>query len=116
MAGIVINNLIKEENISCPRKPLDNSIFAEIQRAVRLSHLIDSNRSLLFDILTLACFIVPRVSEYAQTTHVKVDYHHVYPYGTQVIKAFTALFFIFYDFLEMCWLKSTRHPLIPTYW
>ncbi len=46
--------------------------------------------------LTLSRFIRPRVSEYAQTTQDKVDYH-VYPSGTCIIKAFTANDFIFYD-------------------
>jgi hypothetical protein len=46
--------------------------------------------------LTLSRFIGPRVSEYAQTTQDKVDYH-VYPSGTRVIKAFTANNFVFYD-------------------
>jgi hypothetical protein len=81
MTGIVINNLIKEENITSQRKPLENAIFAEIQHAMRSSHLISSNCSLLFDIITLAHFIGPRVSEYAQTTQDKVDYH-TYPSGT----------------------------------
>ncbi len=38
----------------------------------------------------------PRVSEYAQTTDKNVDYH-VYPSGKQVIKAFTANDFNFFD-------------------
>jgi hypothetical protein len=46
--------------------------------------------------LTLSHFIGPCVSEYAQTTQDKVDYH-VYPSGTRVIKAFTANDFVFYD-------------------
>jgi hypothetical protein len=46
--------------------------------------------------LTLSCFIGPRVSEYAQTNQDKVDYH-VYPSGTHVIKVFTANDFVFYD-------------------
>jgi hypothetical protein len=45
---------------------------------------------------TLSHFIGPDVSEYAQTTQDKVDYH-VYPSGTRIIKAFTANDFIFYD-------------------
>jgi hypothetical protein len=96
MASIVINNLTTEENIACQRKPLDNAIFAEIQHVARLSHSIDSDHSLLFEILTLAYFIGPRVCEYAQTTQDKVD-RHIYPSGTQVIKAFTAHDFIFHD-------------------
>ncbi len=46
--------------------------------------------------LTLSCFIGPRVSEYAQTTQNKVDYH-VYPSRTRIIKAFTTNNFVFYD-------------------
>jgi hypothetical protein len=46
--------------------------------------------------LTLSHFIGPGVSDYAQTTQDKVDYH-VYPSGTGVIKAFTANDFVFYD-------------------
>ncbi len=89
LAGIAINNLIKEENIARLCKSLDNAIFAEIQHAVRLSHSINSNCSLLFGVLTLAHFIGPHVSEYAQATQDNVDYH-TYPSGTQVIKAFMA--------------------------
>ena len=41
-------------------------------------------------------FIGPRVSEYAQTSPSKVDYH-VYPSGNEVIKAFIADDFAFYN-------------------
>jgi hypothetical protein len=96
MPGIIINNLIKEETVASQRSPLDSVIFAELQRSASFSHLHDSDRNLLFDMLTLSRFIGPRVSEYAQTTQDKVDYH-VYPSGTGVIKAFTANDFVFYD-------------------
>ncbi len=89
MPGIIINNLIKEETVASQRSPLDSAIFAELQRAASFSHLNDSDRNLLFDMLTLSRFIGPCVSKYAQTTQDKVDYH-VYPSGTLVIKAFTA--------------------------
>ena len=46
--------------------------------------------------LTLSHFIGPRVSEYAQTTQEKIEYH-VYPSGTCIIKAFTANDFAFND-------------------
>jgi hypothetical protein len=85
MAGIVINNLIKEETVASQHSPLDSTIFAELQQAALSSHSYDSDPNLLFNILTLARFIGPRVSEYAQTTQDKVDYH-VYPLGTRVIK------------------------------
>jgi hypothetical protein len=97
MAGIIINNLIKEETVASQRSPLDSTIFAELQRAASSSHLCYSDQNLLFNILTLAHFIRPSVSEYAQeTTQDKVDYH-IYPSGTRVIKAFTANDFVFHD-------------------
>ena len=96
MPGIVINNLIKQEDVANQRAPLDNEIFAEINRVAKTSHSLDSDRNLLFDILTFGRFIGPRVSEYAQTTQERVDYH-VYPDGNRVIKAFTANDFIFCD-------------------
>jgi hypothetical protein len=96
MAGIIINNLIKEETVASQCSPLDSTIFAELQPTASSSHSCDSDQNLLFDILTLAHLIRPRVSEYAQTTQDKPDYH-VYPSGTHVIKAFTANDYIFYD-------------------
>jgi hypothetical protein len=96
MPGIIIYNLIKEETVASQRSLLDSTIFVELQRATSLSHSHDSDRNLLFDMLTLFHFIGPRVSKYAQTTQDKVDYH-VYPSGTRVIKAFTANDFVFYN-------------------
>jgi hypothetical protein len=55
-----------------------------------------SVNNLLFDFVSLGRYIGPRLSEYAQTTQDKVDYH-TYPSGTTVIKAFVASDFIFYD-------------------
>jgi hypothetical protein len=46
--------------------------------------------------VALGRFIGPHLSEYAQTTQDKVDYHS-YPFGTTVIKAFIANDFIFYN-------------------
>jgi hypothetical protein len=96
MAGIIINSLIKEETVASERSPLDSTTFAELQRAASSSHSCNSDQNLLFNILTLSHFIGPRVSEYAQTTQDKVDYH-VYPSGTCIIKASTANDFTFYD-------------------
>jgi hypothetical protein len=96
MAGIIINNLIKEETVASQCSPLDTTIFAELQRAASSSHSCNSDQNLLFDIPTLAHFISPRVSEYVQTTQDKVNYH-IYPSGTHVIKAFAANDFVFYD-------------------
>jgi hypothetical protein len=44
----------------------------------------------------IGCYIGPCVSKYAQTSDKNVDYH-VYPSGKQVIKAFIASDFTFYD-------------------
>ncbi len=43
MPGIVINNLIKQEDVANQRAPLDNEIFAEINRAAKTSHSLDSD-------------------------------------------------------------------------
>ncbi len=76
--------------------PLDSTIFAELQQAASSSHSCNSDQNLLFDILTLACFVRPCISEYAQTAQDKVNYHF-YPSGTRVIKAFTASDFVFFN-------------------
>ena len=89
MAGTLINNLIKEENIAMQRSPLNNDIFAQIQQAACTSNTPDLDHSLLLDIVTLSRYIGPCVSKYAQTTQSKIDYH-TYPSGGQVIKAFIA--------------------------
>jgi hypothetical protein len=54
----------------------------------------DSVSNLLFDVVALGRYIGPCLSEYAQTTQDKVDYH-TYPSGTTIIKAFIADDFIF---------------------
>ena len=59
------------------------------------SSSVDSEQNLLFDITCLGRFIGPRVSEYAQTSPNKVDYH-TYPSGTKVIKAFSTDNFVFH--------------------
>jgi hypothetical protein len=96
VSGILINNLVKEEDIARQRSPLDSAIFAELHHKSNVSRSQDSEQSTLFDLVVLGRYIGPRVSEYAQTTDKSVDYH-VYPSGKQVIKAFTANDFRFFD-------------------
>ena len=96
MVGILINNLIKEEDIARQRSPLDSKIYAEMLRRSNVSHSPDSEHRTLFDVTTIGCYLGPRMSKCAQTTDKKVDYH-VYPSGRQVIKAFTANDFQFID-------------------
>jgi hypothetical protein len=96
MAGILINNLIKEEDIARQRSPLDSKIYAEMLRRSNVSRSPDSEHRTLFDVTTIGRYLGPRVSECAQTMDKTVDYH-VYPSGRQVIKAFTANDFQFID-------------------
>ena len=96
MAGILINNLIKEEDIARQRSPLDSNIYAEMLRRSNASLSLDSEQRTLFDVTTIDRYLGPRVSEYAQTTDTKVD-HHEYPSGKKVIKAFIANDFQFID-------------------
>ncbi len=73
MTRVIINNIIKEDNIAKQQAPLDNAIFAK-----NLTNNPNSDRSLLADIVALGQYIGPQVGKYMQTTQSKVD-HHVYP-------------------------------------
>jgi hypothetical protein len=95
-AGCKIMNHQKEEDIAVQRYPLNSEILTKLATMAASSRSIDSEKNLMFDMTCLGCFIGPRVSEYAQTSAKKVDYH-VYPSGTKVIKAFTADDFVFLD-------------------
>jgi hypothetical protein len=96
VSGILINNLVKEEDIARQRSPLDSAIFAELLRKSNVPCSLDSEQHTLFDLFVLGHYIGPRVSEYLQTTD-KNMYYHVYPSGKKVIKAFTANDFCFFD-------------------
>jgi hypothetical protein len=96
LGGIIITNCKREEDVAAQCSPLSNQIFAEVQRKATASHSHDSKRHCLFDVVCVGRFIGPRVSEYAQTSSLKVDYH-VYTSGKKVIKAFTADDFAFYN-------------------
>jgi hypothetical protein len=87
MMASLINNMLQEEDIARQRAPFDNEIFAELRRSATSSKNCDSVNNLLFDFVSLGRYIGPRLSEYAQTTQDKVDYH-TYPSGTTVVKAF----------------------------
>ena len=94
--GILINNLVKEEDIARQRIPLDSAIFAKLPRKLNVSCSLDSEQRTLFNLVILGRYIGPCVSKYAQTMDKNVDYH-VYPFGKKVIKAFTANNFCFFD-------------------
>jgi hypothetical protein len=78
IAGVIISNIMKEENIAIQQTPLDNSIFAEIQQSACES----SNPTQITASSPIQSFSVngPQVSKYAQTTQLKVNYH-TYPSG-----------------------------------
>jgi len=58
--------------------------------------LLDSEQRTLFNVTTIGRYLGPHVSECAQTTDTKVDYHK-YPSGRKVIKPFIANNFQFVD-------------------
>ncbi len=66
MSAILINNMLREEQVARQRAPLNNEIFAELQRVAHASKCDDSADMLLRDIVTLGRYIGPRLSEYAQ--------------------------------------------------
>jgi hypothetical protein len=96
MAGILINNLIKEEDIARQRSPLDSKMYAEMLGRSNVSRSLDSEHCTLFDATTIGRYLGIHVSEFAQTTDKTVDYH-VYLSGRQVIKSFIANDFQFID-------------------
>jgi hypothetical protein len=96
MTAILLNTMLREEDIARQCAPHDNKIFIKLCQMATASKCKDSVSDLLFDIVALGCYIGPRLSEYVQTTQDKVN-HHTYPSGKTIIKAFIANDFIFYD-------------------
>ncbi len=96
MTAILLNSMLREEDIARQCAPLDNEIFAKLRRMAIARKCEDSVSDLLFDIVALGPYIRPCLSKYAQTFQDKVD-RHTYPSGKTVIKAFIANNFIFYD-------------------
>ena len=80
MAGNLINNLIKEQDIVRQRSPLNSKIYAEMLRRSNVLCSLDSEQRTVFDATTIGRYLGPRVSKFAQTTDKTVDYH-VYPSG-----------------------------------
>jgi hypothetical protein len=120
MTAILLNNMLREEDIARQRAPLDNKIFSELRRTSIASKCKDSVSDLLFNVVALGRYIGSRLSKYAQTTLDKVD-HHTYPSGITVIKAFIANNFIFYN-EKKCVVKDLnkdslqRAPFVKITW
>ena len=94
--AILVANRDKEQNVPAQRNPLDNKIFAQLHAKAAASANADSVDNVFFDLLVMARYVGPRLSEFAQTKQSEVDYH-VYPSGKKVVKAFTANDFVFFD-------------------
>jgi hypothetical protein len=53
VSGILINNLVKEEDIARQYSPLDSAIFAKLLRKLNVSCSLDSEQRTLFDLVVL---------------------------------------------------------------
>jgi hypothetical protein len=84
MMAILLNNMLREEDIPRQRAPLDKKIFAKLRQIASASKCKDSVSDLIFDILALGHYIGPCLSK-SQTTQDKVS-HHTYPSGTKSSK------------------------------
>jgi hypothetical protein len=96
MTAILLNNMLREEDIARQHAPLDNNFFAKLRQTATASKCKDSVTDLLFDVVALGCYIRPCLSKYAQTTQDKVNRRTCQSVKT-VSKAFIASNFIFYD-------------------
>jgi hypothetical protein len=68
MTAILLNNMLREEDVARQRAPLDNKIFAELRQTAIASKCKDSVSDLLFNTVALGFYIGPCLSKYAQTT------------------------------------------------
>jgi hypothetical protein len=59
ISGILINNLIKEEDIARQRSLLDSDIFTELLCKSNISWSQDSEHSTLFNLFVIGCYIGP---------------------------------------------------------
>jgi hypothetical protein len=94
--AILVHNLEREETIAKQCSPIDQKIFLKIIDNAQKSKKPNSVESLFYNVTVIARYLGLRLSEYGQTTQDKVDMH-VYPSGTEVVKAFTANDFVFMD-------------------
>jgi hypothetical protein len=77
--GILISNLVKEEDIARQRSLLDSAIFAKLLCKSNVSCSMDSEQRALFDLVILGCYIGPHVSEYTQTMGNKAPAISIFP-------------------------------------
>jgi hypothetical protein len=77
MTANLLNNMLWDEDIVRQRAPLDNKIFAKLHQTATARKFEDSVSDLLFNVVALGRYIGPCLSEYAQTTQGKVNYHTI---------------------------------------
>lgn len=90
-----ISNLADEETIALQREPLTEEMAAECIRSGKQAHQ-DSAESLTANIVCLARYIGPRLSEYAQAQQKKITYH-TWGSGTKIVRSWIPQDFKFYD-------------------
>jgi hypothetical protein len=67
MTSILVNKLLKEEDIARQQSPFDNSIFTELQQMSKTIREKASVHNVLFDVVTLGRYIGPRLSKPLRT-------------------------------------------------
>ncbi len=92
---IAIEDLADEENIAVQRSPLTEKIAAECVKIGRAAHP-NSADSLLLNIVCLARYVGPRVSEYAQKKQNQISYH-TWKSGRKVVRSWTQNDIVFFD-------------------
>ena len=92
---IAIANLADEETVALQREPLTEAIAAE---AISIGQQADQDSvdSLVANIICLARFVGPRLSEYANKQMKKITYH-TWGSGTKIVRSWIAKDFTFYD-------------------
>ena len=61
MTAILLNNILREEDIARQRAPLDNKKISELRQMATASKCKDSVSDLLFNVVALGCYIGPRL-------------------------------------------------------
>lgn len=92
---VAIANLADEETIANQREPLTEPMAAEAIRIGQQAHE-DSVDNLTANIICLARFVGPRLSEYACKQQTKISYH-TYRSRTKIVRPWIAEDFQFYD-------------------
>ena len=94
---IIVHNLNLEENIATQKKPVDCQIFAEIRRSASKARCNSIKIDVVVaNIAAAGKYLGQRASKYSQPKQDEVDYHTL-PSGKEIMKAWNANDFIFYD-------------------